>query len=154
MRVDILRKRLRTGIFCVAIAGGGCLLLGTAAREQDGFPEGRDAVAAAPRSHRVIFENPLVRVLEVSIPPVGESEPMHHHRWPGLFVDWDVGGRTNHLRYHRADGSVREIPSIDAPKHAGVWRVKWMEPEAMHAIETVEKNNDATDLPIEVKLAR
>ena len=93
MRVDILRKRLRTGIFCVAIAGGGCLLLGTAAREQDGFPEGRDAVAAAPRSHRVIFENPLVRVLEVSIPPVGESEPMHHHRWPGLFVDWDVGGR-------------------------------------------------------------
>ena len=154
MRVDVLRTRLKTGILCAAIAGGGCLLLGTTAKDQAGFPQGRDAVEAAPNSHRVIFENSLVRVLEVGVPAAGESEPMHHHRWPGFFVDWDVGGRTNHLRYHRADGSVREIPSVDAPKHAGVWRVKWMEPEPMHAIETVEKNDDATDLRVEVKLSR
>jgi hypothetical protein len=154
MRAEVLRKRLKTGLFCAVIAGGGYLLLGTSAEHSDGFAEGRDAVEAAPNSHRVIFENAVVRVLEVTIPPAGESEPMHHHRWPGFFVDWDVGGRTNHLRYHRADGSVREIPSVDTPTHAGVWRVKWMEPEPMHAIETVEKHSDASDLRVEIKLGR
>ena len=41
------------------------------------FPPGYDAVAAAPNSHRVIFENALVRVLEVTMPPPGSTEPMH-----------------------------------------------------------------------------
>lgn len=44
-----------------------------------------DAVAAAPRQHRVIFENELLRVLEVTLEP-GDEEPLHHHRWPSVFV--------------------------------------------------------------------
>ena len=51
------------------------------------FPQGYDAVTAAPGSHRVIFENALVRVLEVTMPPPGKTEPMHHHHWPGFFLD-------------------------------------------------------------------
>jgi hypothetical protein len=35
------------------------------AGDKPGFPEGFDAVQAAPGSHKVIFENALVRVLEV-----------------------------------------------------------------------------------------
>jgi hypothetical protein len=44
-----------------------------------------DAVAAAPRNHRVIFENENLRVLEVTLLP-DEEEPLHHHRWPSVFV--------------------------------------------------------------------
>jgi hypothetical protein len=57
------------------------------------FPQGYDAVTAAPGSHRVIFENTIVRVLEVTMPPPGKTEPMHHHHWPGFFLDWDTGAR-------------------------------------------------------------
>lgn len=119
-----------------------------------GFPTGYDAVDAAPNSHRVIFENALVRVLEVTLPPVGQSEPMHHHRWPSFFLDWDTGGKTNHIRYRGADGRVRDVPSIDVPTHPGRWRVSWLEPEPMHSIETVEKYDDRKYVRIEIKTGR
>ncbi|NKB51053.1 MAG: hypothetical protein GKR97_02315 [Rhizobiaceae bacterium] len=44
-----------------------------------------DAVAAAPDHHKVIFENDRLRVLEVTLPP-NDQEPLHHHRWPSVFV--------------------------------------------------------------------
>jgi hypothetical protein len=44
-----------------------------------------DAVAAAPRHHRVLFENDRLRVLEVALDP-NDEEPVHHHRWPSVFV--------------------------------------------------------------------
>ena len=44
-----------------------------------------DAVVAAPEHHKVLFENHRVRVLEVSLGP-DEEEPVHHHRWPSVFV--------------------------------------------------------------------
>jgi hypothetical protein len=44
-----------------------------------------DAVKAAPKHHKVLFENDRVRVLEVTLEP-GDEEPVHHHRWPSVFV--------------------------------------------------------------------
>lgn len=44
-----------------------------------------DAVVAAPDHHRVLFENENLRVLEVTLRP-GDTEPLHHHRWPSVFV--------------------------------------------------------------------
>ena len=44
-----------------------------------------DAVAAAPAHHRVLFENDRLRVLEVTLEP-NDEEPVHHHRWPSVFV--------------------------------------------------------------------
>ena len=44
-----------------------------------------DAVKSAPKHHRVIFENDNLRVLEVALEP-GDEEPVHHHRWPSVFV--------------------------------------------------------------------
>jgi hypothetical protein len=49
------------------------------AQDKTGFPEGFDAVGAAPQSHKVLFENAIVRVLQVQVAP-GTKEPMHHHR--------------------------------------------------------------------------
>lgn len=107
-------------------------------QDKSGFPDGYDAVQAAPNSHRVIFENAFVRVLEVTMPPPGKTEPMHHHRWPSFFLDWDTGGPSPHVRYHRADGTVVDQPSHSSPTHPGHWEVHWMKPEPMHGIETVE----------------
>jgi hypothetical protein len=44
-----------------------------------------DAVAAAPDTHQVLYEDDVIRVLSVSLPP-GMREPVHHHRWPSVFV--------------------------------------------------------------------
>ena len=54
-------------------------------QDETDFPQGYDAVTAAPGSHRVIFENALVRDLKVTMPPPGKTEPMYHHHWPGFF---------------------------------------------------------------------
>jgi hypothetical protein len=106
---------------------------------KSGFPDGYDAVQAAPETHKVIFENAFVRVLEVKIPPPGTTIPMHHHRWPSFFLDWDTGGISPHIRYHRGDGKIVDQPSTDEPIHAGAWSVHWMNPEPMHSIGVVDR---------------
>ena len=49
------------------------------------WPPSMDAVVAAPKSHRVLFENADVRVLEVTI-AAGHREPEHTHRDPSVMV--------------------------------------------------------------------
>jgi len=44
-----------------------------------------DAVVAAQGNHKVVFENEKLRGLEV-LPLPGGEEPVHHHRWPSVFV--------------------------------------------------------------------
>lgn len=128
-------------------------------QSQPGFPDGFDAVQAAPASHHVLFENAFVRVLQVTLPPAGQTEPMHHHRWPSMWVNYSTGGRTPHIRYHTPDGKVRDQPSIDKPIHAAVWSIQWMKPEPMHAIEVVEEAKPGPGTPrgylrVEIKCAR
>jgi hypothetical protein len=50
-----------------------------------------DAVVAAPNHHKVLYENENLRVIEVTLEPEDE-EPIHHHRWPSVFVFDQVGG--------------------------------------------------------------
>lgn len=133
-----------------------CVWIHAWASDGAGFPAGYDAVQAAPGSHKVIFENSLVRVLEVTVPPNGRAEPMHHHRWPSFFLEWDTGGASPHIRYHQPGGVVRDSPSVEQPMHAGHWSVRWMKPEPMHAIETVEsdppKPGEPPLLRVEIKV--
>jgi hypothetical protein len=42
-------------------------------------------VIAAPKHHKVLFESERLRVLEVTLEP-NDEEPVHHHRWPSVFV--------------------------------------------------------------------
>lgn len=140
-----MKIRLRRNKRAFALSAGflaGALALGwhwyAYGQDKSQFPDGFDAVQAVPNSHKVVFENELVRVLDVTVPPAGVTEPMHHHRWPSSFLSWDTGGCTPHVRYHRGDGTVQDQPSHCQPAHPGVWRVQWMKPEPMHAIEVVE----------------
>lgn len=154
---DSARRRRRSWALGITTAVTFCIAFRFAnQKDRTEFPDGYDAVQAAPATHKVIFENALVRVLEVSIPPAGSTIPMHHHRWPGFFLSWDTGGRSPHIRYRRADGSVIDQPSKDSPVHEGSWNVRWKEPEPMHSIEVVEAPSSATgpsDLRIEIKCA-
>jgi hypothetical protein len=67
------------------------------------WPDSLDALVAAPQHHRLLFENPEVRVLETKIAP-GETTAVHTHRWPGPmhvlsfdhFVRRDADGTTLH----------------------------------------------------------
>jgi|ERR1035438_5484185 hypothetical protein len=144
----------------VAITAALVVVIGTQqvlglTRDASDFPDGYDAVTAAPNSHKVIFENALVRVLEVTMPPPGTVEPMHHHHWPSFFLDWDAGGKSPHIRYHQPGNIVRDSPSVDSPVHPGHWSVHWMKPEPMHAIETIESYKSPGDPPfvrVEIKI--
>ncbi len=44
-----------------------------------------DALLSAPKTHRLLFENAYVRVLESRIEP-GESVPLHTHQWDSIYV--------------------------------------------------------------------
>ena len=123
-------------------------------QDKSQYPDGYDAVEAAPISHKVIFENAFVRVLEIPTPPAGTLIPMHHHRWPSFFLSWDTGGKTSHIRFHKPDGSVQDQPSITTPPHPGVWKIRWSEPEPMRSMEIVENAENTggpTLLRIEIK---
>lgn len=139
-RKSILHVRIFQRIFGILVLGS-FFLLATHfyiyGQDKSGFPDGYDAVQAAPGSHKVIFENEFVRVLEVTVPPAGSIIAMHHHRWPSFFLSWDTRGKAPHIRDHRPDGSVTEHPSTEEAAHAGAWGVGWMKPEPMHSIEVL-----------------
>src|SRR5271154_1220351 len=82
-------------------------------QDKSQYPDGYDAVEAAPMAHKVLFENAFVRVLEIPTPPTGTMIPVHHHRWPSFFLTWDTGGKTSHIRFHKPDGSVQDVPSVN-----------------------------------------
>jgi len=145
-RFGLSRKGIFAGAMLSLVVSVFAIEAHVAAQDQFGFPDGYDAVQVAPNSHRVLFENAFVRVLEVRVPPT-TKEPMHHHRWPSMFLVWDSGGRTAHQRYYRADGSVHDMPSKDRPVTEGAWHVTWMEPEPMHSIENAETAESALTLP-------
>ncbi|MEO5922702.1 MAG: hypothetical protein ABIR70_02645 [Bryobacteraceae bacterium] len=48
------------------------------------WPPELDALIAAPKHHTLVLENDRVRVLDTVI-PVGETVPVHTHRWPGVY---------------------------------------------------------------------
>jgi hypothetical protein len=154
-RSHVKNKLVWIGLFAAGLSVIYAWRIVCASESNSDFPDGYDAVQAAPDSHKVIFENALVRVLEVPIPPAGKPEPMHYHRWPSLFLHWDTGGKSPHIRYHRPDGSVRDIPSKDVPMHPGRWVANWMNPEPMHWVETVDygTGQEPPYIRVEIKIA-
>ena len=55
-----------------------------------------DAVIAAPRHHKILFENEAVRILETRIAS-GDVTPAHTHQWPAaLYVlSWSAVGQAD-----------------------------------------------------------
>ncbi len=89
----------------------------------------KDAVASAPQNHRVVMENDLIRVLEVTVPP-GTREANHHHRWPSVLL---IDSRPPYINYdkdgHAFKSVIQAQPSADLPLAVR------LAPQAEHAIE-------------------
>jgi hypothetical protein len=49
------------------------------------WPDALDSINAAPKNHKVLFENDHIRLLEVTVQP-GETENMHGHKYPSVFM--------------------------------------------------------------------
>jgi hypothetical protein len=88
----------------------------------------------------------------------GALEPMHHHRWPSFFLNWDTGGKSPHIHYRQPGGIVRDSPGKEEPIHAERWTIHWMKPEPMHAIETIDsdppKPGEPPLLRVEIKIGK
>jgi predicted metal-dependent enzyme (double-stranded beta helix superfamily) len=92
-----------------------------------------DALAAAPGNHRALYEDESIRVLSVSIAP-GEKEPVHHHRWPSVFV---IDRLPKKMRDF--DGEGREIP-LPIPDKFELPLTMRMPPQPLHSV----RNEDTT----------
>jgi hypothetical protein len=75
-----------------------------------------DAVIAAPKHHKVLFENERLRVLDVTLEP-DDEEPVHHHRWPSVFVFDQIAGPIHDFS---PDGTQLP-PTRDVIKALEVW---------------------------------
>lgn len=75
-----------------------------------------DAVAAAPKHHKIIFENDRLRVLEVTLEP-NDEEPLHHHRWPSIFVLDSIHGDVHDI----SPEGTRLPPSRDVMRAIENW---------------------------------
>ncbi len=90
-----------------------------------------DAACAAPDSHKIMFENDRVRVLEVII-PAGHKEPWHTHRRSSLMlIDASAG-----IRYFYAEDNFYESPRKS--NESGLPRIEWLPPEGIHSVENVD----------------
>jgi hypothetical protein len=77
------------------------------------WPESMEAVHAAPKNHKVLFENDHVRLLEVRVQP-GETENMHGHIWPSVFAfDAMQPKGTNHIIDSDTQPHGREFENAD-----------------------------------------
>lgn len=97
-----------------------------------------DAVAAAPYSHRVMFEDEHVRVLEIRLPP-GATEPIHVHALPSVIFG-ETGGTGGakfvYTEYRMEDGKFVEVSAQEISPTPG-YRSVWSPPEGPHSISNV-----------------
>lgn len=96
------------------------------------WPASLDAVAAAPRNHRVLLENERVRVLDVTVMP-GERQPVHSHCWPSvMYVSYEGISRN-----YDAEGRLIDEVKV-APPASQFPKTLWLEPTPPHSVHNLD----------------
>lgn len=90
-----------------------------------------DAVIAAPKYHKLLFENERVRLLEVRIRP-GETTPVHTHRWPSAIY---VAKQSDFIRRDGDGNLLFDSRTVGPPPSEPV--VQWVGPLQPHSVENV-----------------
>lgn len=95
------------------------------------WPDSLDAVIAAPKYHKLLFENERVRLLEVRIRP-GETTPVHTHRWPSAIY---VAKQSDFIRRDGEGNLLFDSRTVGPPPSEPV--VQWVGPLPPHSVENV-----------------
>jgi len=95
------------------------------------WPDSLDAVIAAPRHHKLMFENERVRILEVRIPP-GDFVPVHTHRWPSAIY---VARQSDFIRRDGEGNLLFDSRTQGPPPTEPL--VQWVPPLPPHSIENI-----------------
>ncbi len=98
------------------------------------WPAELDALIAAPKHHKLLFENERVRVLEVRIAP-GERVPVHTHRWPASIY---VARQSDFLRRDHTGSLLFDSRSVGPLPTKPL--AQWTPPLAPHSIENIGPN--------------
>jgi hypothetical protein len=102
---------------------GSFVFLGLYLRWNSAMPEELDPLKVAADSHKLVFENAFVRVLETHVPP-GKIEPWHQHGRRVVIYLSDFHTRTTE-RGHEPQDQLRKFGLV-----------RWSEP-VIHKIENV-----------------
>lgn len=93
------------------------------------WPDSLDAVVAAPKHHKLVFENERMRVLDTHI-PAGDTVPVHTHRWPAVYHTIVPG------EFVRRDGEGNVLLDTRVtPRVSG--NAAWAESLPPHSVENV-----------------
>jgi hypothetical protein len=107
-------------------------------QDKSGFSDEYEAVQAAPASHRVVFENAFIRVVHVTLPPAGSSEPMTPI--VGLVYLWATTQGVRQRTFATIPPTVKFARSLARLSRftpaRGIVAIGW--PGRMHSIEVVE----------------
>jgi hypothetical protein len=132
----------------VMLIAGACSTLGIVAgalgqRAVEGdivwrWPASMDAPIAAPKNHKVLFENENISLLEVTIQP-GEQEILHGHRYPSVFAMDAIQPRGEDVK---EDGSVsgpRDRFNTTGP-YPFAFRMGPQAPHAFHNLDSIPQH--------------
>jgi hypothetical protein len=88
-----------------------------------------DAVAAASNSHKVLYEDDSVRILDIVLLP-GVKEPVHTHQWKSAMI---IALPTPRIRYYDDKGKSTDYPAC---RKKGL-STEGIDPEGPHAVENL-----------------
>lgn len=108
-------------------------LMGDPEVEAWAWPDSLDALAAAPETHHLLFENAAVRVLETRIGP-GQTTQVHTHRWPGILYILSFG------HFVRRDGVGAVLVDTRAGGLPQAGTALWSGALAPHTLENVDSS--------------
>lgn len=95
------------------------------------FPPFLDAVAAAPKNHKVLYEDESIRFLEVTVRP-GEKENLHAHQWSSVFIV----DRVQPLLTNYTANAKAAVPR--SPADASYPLIRRMGPQQPHQVENLD----------------
>lgn len=106
------------------------------------WPPELDALIAAPKHHTLILENERMRLLDTRI-PVGDTVPVHTHRWPGVYYTI----RFSHFVRRDGEGNVLfDSRTLDRPMPSAAF----LENLPPHSVENVGEQ-DVHLVSVEIK---
>lgn len=97
------------------------------------WPDSMEATVANPRDHKILYQDPNIRFLEVTNPP-GNPIHMHTHPVSSVFLVIEPQPRGQD---HKADGSV-SAPGGEVPASANFPIVSAEGPQGLHSFEDLD----------------